>query len=195
MHNVAPRLKAWFIVIGVLLLLISVAFKILSPSQAFDVPRIPLVGNQFEGPVADVVGPFETLMKCANTQIFSFQKSAARSDVASFFMSWLAILITSSITILAAFAGVNPNQLPPTGERSKLVIIIAVLAAFSSSLLLINERVQKSAGESRKQTLQLFDQASASRNKFVNAKLPEEAQAAKDQLFRALADLGSSSCT
>jgi len=183
--------------IGIALLLVSIILLFSSSDRdrrPFDQPRVPLVGNQFEGAVADVVGPFEQLVKQANERVIALQNSAAKYNSASSIGGWAAIFITSSITILAALAGVSATPPPPgPGDtRSKVVVAIAVLAAVSSSLLLVNQRLEKSSDDARKTANQLYEQTSAARLSFVNASSAAEAQRARDGLFHALADSGAS---
>jgi hypothetical protein len=109
--------------------------------------------------IAQTAGEFESLVKAANSRVQDLQLNAHFDEVWSNAAGWIALFVTCAITILAAFAGVNVNQLPTSPEaRSKLVISIAVLGAVGSSLLLVNERLDGAAATARKTAKQLYEQ-------------------------------------
>jgi hypothetical protein len=184
-----------FVSVGAVLLILAATFCATSPPQSdgevAEATRIRGLGNQFDATTVTLVAPFDTLITTANTRIDSLAHTANSFRSASSIIDWISIAITATITILAAFAGLDPRQLPTQGRRrSRIVIVIAVLAAISSSLLLVNEKLERSAADARKTANALYDKASAARRAFLDSRDRFAAEKAKDDLFHALAEAG-----
>lgn len=190
------NIQKCIIFVGLLLIGASAYLLIISPpfgiSIATELPRVPLVGNQFESSIGQVAIEFERAVKAANARVEDLQIAAHTYESWSSAIGWIALFVTSSITILAAFAGVNVNQLPASPQaRSRLVIAIAVLGAVSSSLLLVNERLDNSATVTRKIARQLYDQTLNARRAFVGETKPDAAEQIRLALSNALLEAGA----
>jgi hypothetical protein len=183
------------LVIGILLLAATVGLFIVTPLKSdrsvFDLPPVPLLSDQFDSRIAPIATEFEELVTNANARLIDLQNTAKREEFWSSVIGWIALLVSSTIPILAAFAGVNVNQLPTAPQaRSKIIVTIAVLGAISSSLLLVNERLDSLSAEAQKLAKQLYEQTGVARRAFLAESNPDAAEQIKVGLFRSLVEAG-----
>ncbi len=195
MHSIINFRSLIFGIIGIMLVAASWVFlsdSNLKPDSAKPVHKVLNLGNQFESSISEVAGPFETLITETNAVLLSLSAEAARYDYASAILAWFSIIVSIVITIIAAVFGVDPKQVQDqVAARTRVIRLIAILAALNSCSLIVDERLHKLSTQSKENSKGLYERATVARRAFLEAgKDRSAAEAAKDSLFLKLTEIG-----
>lgn len=150
--------------------------------------RVPEVERTFEGPGADQVEPFDALLETANARIDALLAVSAREASWRSALGWAAVALTAVVTLLAALCRVRRRAAgAPRGQRTLLLVGIAVLAAVGTSVLVGSARLDKDAAGARQVAGKLYHDAGSAARAFREAKDHTAAEKAKHDLFTAIA--------
>jgi hypothetical protein len=147
------------------------------------------VGANFAGDVSQYADAFDKLIDQSNERIRTLNDTATRENRYKNILAWINIGLTVLVTILAAIAGVNPQEAQnPSGaaKRSKIIIAIAIIAALASGSQLFVDKLDKDTQAQIGAAIELSNATSLSRTEFLRAKKPEEAIRATSDLQQAL---------
>lgn len=195
MHSIVNFRSLIFSVIGIILVAASWVFlsdSNLKPNTAKPVHKVLSLSNQFDSAILEVAVPFEKLITETNEVLLSLSAESARYDNASAIVAWLSIIISIAITLIAAVFGVDPKQVQEQiATRTRVIKLIAILAALNSCSLIVDERLHKLSAQAKENSKGLYERASVARHAFLEAgKDRSAAEAAKDSLFLKLIEIG-----
>ena len=78
----------------------------------FQAQQVLRVGANFSGNVSQYADAFDKLVDEANTRITTLNQSAQRESGYKDVLAWINVPFTVLVTLLAAIAGVNPQEQP-----------------------------------------------------------------------------------